>query len=147
MPLSITFDTRELEEAAVRTGRAIPPAQRAVLKNLALQVYSTAMDLATGSGPVGSYPIPEPTGHFRRSFGFESGDDFAIVWNDAGGPIKGGGRAKDGVKARGLHNGFIPFGNPHARPIPPRPYFSDALSRLDLDAATRAAADAMERGT
>lgn len=136
MPLSITFDTRELEEAAARTGRAIPPAQRAVLKNLALQVYSTANDLSIGPGSAapGAYPIPMRTGAFRNAFGFELGDDFAIVFNESG------------AKARGLHNGFKPYGNPHARPIPPRPYFSDALARLDLDAATRAAADAMERG-
>lgn len=136
MPLSITFDTRELEEAAVRTGRAIPPAQRAVLRSLAIQTESAAIDLASGPGSAkaGAYPIPVRTGDFRRGFGFELGDDFAIVFNATG------------AKARGLHDGFKPYGNPHARPIAPRPYFKDALARIDLDAATRAAADAMERG-
>ena len=111
---------RDMEVAA----HAMPRASRAVLRNLAVQAYNQAQDKAQGSGAAapGAYPIPMRTGYFHGAFGFEVGDDTAVVFNSA-------------LYAVPLHDGFKPYGNPHAAPIPGRPYFDDALNELDIDAA------------
>jgi hypothetical protein len=83
---------------------------------------ANALAKGPGTADAGAYPIPIRTGYFRRAFGFKVNDRDAIVFNSA-------------LYARSLHDGFRPFGNPHAAPIAARPYFDDAMDALDLDAA------------
>jgi phage gpG-like protein len=123
--LRVVFSADEVKQAMARAARAIPMARRDLLRNLAIQAERESIRLAGGSGAPGSYPIPIRTGTFRRGFGFELRDDHAIVFNET-------------RYARAIHKGYRPYGNPHATPIPPRPYFDDALKALDLDAAAKA---------
>ena len=120
----VIFDAQEMILVTGNAARAVRPSTRELLRILAIQTEGHAMDLAKGPGTAkaGAYPIPIRTGTFRRGFGFKVNDRDAIVFNTS-------------VYARSLHDGFKPYGNPHARPIPARPYFDDALDKLDLDAA------------
>jgi len=129
------FSAAEIDRAMSSAARAVRPSMRDLLRALAVQTENHASDLSKGpaSAPPGDYPIPIRTGTHRRAFGFEVGDNFSVVFNS--------GRA-----ARALHDGFRPYGNPHARPIPARPYFDDALKRLDLDAALAAFQARLEGG-
>lgn len=131
--MRMVFSAAQVAQAMASGERAMQPAARDFLRALAIQTEGIATDLSSGSpsAAAGSYPIPVRTGMHRRAFGFELQDNRAIVFNT-------------GVAARALHDGFKPYGNPHARPIPPRPYFTDALTRLDLDAAARAAQRRLE---
>lgn len=123
--MRVVFNGAEVREAFARRSRAIRPSRRALLRQLAIQTERAAIELSSGAGAPGAYPIPIRTGHHRRGFGFELRDDHALVFNT-------------GVAARALHDGFRPYGNPNATPIRARPYFSDALKRLDIDAAADA---------
>lgn len=124
MHTRVVFDAQEMILVTGNAARAIRPSTRELLRNLAIQAEGHAMDLSKGPGTAkpGAYPIPIRTGNFRRGFGFQVNSDSAIVFNT-------------NVYARKLHDGFKPYGNPHARPIPARPYFDDALDKLDLDKA------------
>ncbi len=120
----VVFDAREMILVTGNAARAVRPSTRELLRILAIQAEGHAIDLSKGPGTAkpGAYPIPIRTGTHRRGFGFKVNERDAIVFNT-------------GVYARALHDGFKPYGNPHARPIPARPYFDDAIARLDLDAA------------
>lgn len=129
----IVVNSAEVERAAAGLASALEPSNRELLKELAIQVMRGARRRANGpSGGVvrvrrgalpdaGAYPIPVRTGTFGRGFGFRTFPDRAIVFNDA-------------RYAGALHSGFRPYGNPHASPIPARPFFDDALNE-DLDVA------------
>lgn len=120
----IVFDAAEMILVTGNAVRAIRPSTRALLRNLAIQGEGIVMDLMKGPGSAkaGAYPIPIRTGTLRRGVGFKVDDDSAFVYNTS-------------VYARAIHDGFRPYGNPHARPIPARPYFDDMLDKLDLDKA------------
>lgn len=126
MHTRVVFDAQEMILVTGNAARAIRPSTRELLRNLAKQAEGHAMDLAKGPGTAkaGAYPIPIRTGNFRRGFGFQVNADNAIVFNTS-------------VYAKALHDGFKPYGNAHARPIAARPYFDDALDKLDLDKAFR----------
>ncbi len=106
---------------------SVPAARQAMLRFLAVSAEREAVRLSSGSqgAEAGAYPIPARTGFFRRSFGHELQGTRAIVFNAS-------------VYARSLHEGFRPYGNPHAAPIRPRRYFDDALNQIDVDQAARA---------
>lgn len=120
----MTFDAQEMILATGNAARAVRPTTRQLLLQIAIQVEGAAIDLASGPGTAeaGAYPIPVRLGFFRRAFGFEVGERSAVVFNTA-------------EYARALHEGFRPYGNPRATPIPPREYFDDALGRVDYDDA------------
>ncbi|MBB5885469.1 hypothetical protein DYQ93_11430 [Xanthomonas sp. LMG 8992] len=123
----MVFDADLLGQQLGDAARALPASRRALLRNIVIQAENAAMDLAKGPGdaPPGAYPIPVRTGTFRRGFGFEIRDSTAVLFNAT-------------AYAGAIHAGYHPYGNPHARPIPARPYFDDALKRIDMEAAARA---------
>lgn len=102
--------------------RRVPVANRRLLQRLALQAERHAKQLSSGpsGGAPGAYPIPVRTSDFTGAFGVEVGDREAVLFNTM-------------EYARALHEGFRPYGNPHATPIPARPYFDDALGMLRAD--------------
>ena len=102
--------------------RRVPAANMALMRGLAIQAQRHAVELAGGPGsaPAGAYPIPIRTGTFRRAFGFQASERDAVLFNSA-------------IYARAIHDGFQPYGNPHAAPIPARPYFDDVLDMLRID--------------
>lgn len=100
----------------------VPAARKALLRILATRLEGHAQDLAAGSGAAGDYPIPRRSGGLWQGFGTRVNDRSAVVFNNM-------------LYAQKVHEGYQPYGNPHARPIPARPYFSDAFDRLDLDEA------------
>jgi hypothetical protein len=124
MSTRIVFDAQEMILVTGNRARAVRPSTKALVGNLAKQWVKAARKLASGPGTAaaGAYPIPIRTGTFRRGFGSKILEDHAIGFNTS-------------VQARALHEGFKPYGNPHARPIPARPYADDALDQLDLDQA------------
>lgn len=144
MIVRIAVDGSEVQRAAAASVNALQPANRDLLRELAIQVARGARMRANGPamGQVrarrgrlpgaGSYPIPVRTGTFGRGFGWKVGRDNAIVFNDT-------------AYARALHDGFRPYGNPHAMAIPARPYFDDAMDDLDIDAAFAAWERRMQR--
>lgn len=102
-------------------------ARQAMLRNIAVQMETGATDRArgpAGSAP-GAYPIPARTGAFLRGFAVQIGDNSVVIGNDR-------------EYARALHEGFHPYGNEDARPIPGRPYFEDAVKALDIERAEAA---------
>lgn len=122
----------QVTESARRTAAAIPTARRSLLTRLAGHLMRGAMEKSSGpaSAPAGSYPIPIRTkrrrgqkastgGSFRGSFGLQVGLSQSVVFNTS-------------LYARALHEGFQPYGNPHASPIPARRYFDDALNEMDI---------------
>lgn len=120
--MRMTVDPREVQQMARESWAVWNVARRAVLTNLVVQAEGHAMDLSRGGSEPGDYPIPVRTGRFRGAFGWVVSDDSATLSNEAN-------------YSRAIHDGYQPYGNPHARPIPPRPYFTDALARVDVDAA------------
>jgi hypothetical protein len=124
--MRVVINSREVVDAMGRCATAIEPSRDWLLRWLAAQVETRATELASGpaSAEPGSYPIPVRTGRFRRDFVIDIRPPRAVVANQA-------------QYARALHEGFRPYGNPSATPIPARPYFSDALDGLDLDEAHR----------
>lgn len=140
----ITADAGEVSRLFGQLRDAMPAARRAVFHSLAIQTQRAAFKLASGAsiGPTrvkrgklqgsGNYPIPVRTGRFRRGFAFQADSEGAVVFNDS-------------EYAMALHEGFKPYGNPHARPIRARRYFADALDKLDLGAAQAAFDKALPR--
>lgn len=122
--MRVVVDAEEMILVTGNAARAVRPTTRQLLLQIAVQVEGHAIDLASGPGTAeaGAYPIPVRTGFFRRAFGFQVQETSAVVFNTA-------------EYGRALHDGFRPYGNPNATPIPPRTYFDDALDRLDLDDA------------
>lgn len=102
--------------------RRLPAANRMLMRFLAIQAQRHAVKLASGpyTAAPGAYPIPIRTGTFRRAFGIEVSERDAVLFNAT-------------EYARALHDGFKPYGNPHAAPIPGRPYFDDVLDMLRVD--------------
>ncbi|WP_349782314.1 hypothetical protein [Xanthomonas arboricola] len=96
-------------------------ARQALLRNIAVQMETGVTDRARGAAgaAAGSYPIPARTGAFLRGFTVQIGDTSVAIANDR-------------VYARALHDGFQPYGNEDARPIPARPYFEDAAKAIDF---------------
>ena len=135
-------ETVKLLDVSARNSRA---AARTLMRTLAIQLQRAARRKTSGTraGQVpdaagrlpgaGGRPIPARTGEFRDSFIIEVSDTRAAVANMA-------------PHARSLHAGFRPYGNPHARPIPARPYFDEALDELDVDAALAAADKVLGEG-
>ena len=121
MRVQVKVDDRAVRTAMVNAGQAIPASTRTLLRDLAMELEGHALDLSRGGTKPGDYPIPVRTGKFRGAFGIEVQASYSVVYNEA-------------LYARALHDGFKPYGNPHAMPIRPRPYFTDALERLDVDA-------------
>ena len=108
--LSALYLTRA---AALKT--AVPRATASVL----FTVQREASKRLAGHGEPGSYPIPIRTGHLRRSMGSRRDSDYSgYVFN----------RAR---YARAHHDGFRPYNNPHASPIPARPFLTDAVAAVD----------------
>lgn len=107
---------------ARRHARRVPVANRALLRALAIQGQRHAVELASGpsGAPAGDYPIPIRTGTYRRAFGFQAGEREAVLFNTT-------------VYDRAIQQGFRPYGNPHAAPIPARPIYDDVLDMLDID--------------
>ncbi len=122
--MRVVFDAQEMILVTGNRADGVRPATRALLRNLAIQVERRATKLASGPGSAkpGAYPIPVRTGFFRRAFGFAVAERESRVFNASN-------------AARSLHDGFRPYGNLNAAPIPGRPYFDDALDAIDLDAA------------
>lgn len=117
----------QVSESARRTAAAIPAARRSLLARLAAGLERGAIERATGGSRTdpGAYPIPVRTGTFRRAFGLQVAVSHALVFNAT-------------IYARSLHEGYLPYGNPNATPIPGRPYFDDALQDLDVPGAVQA---------
>jgi len=144
MSVRVAVNATELQRAAAEAASAVQPSTRELLRELAIQTVRGARQRANGpaQGQVrarrgklagaGDYPIPVRTGTFGRGFGFKVMADSAIVFNDT-------------RYARPLHDGFRPYGNPHATAIPARPYFDDAVEALDIDAAHAAWQQRMQR--
>lgn len=126
-------DTVKLLDGTARNSRA---AARALMRSLAIQLQRAAVKRSSGPNTAapGAYPIPRRTGTHARGFAIELSDRSAIVFNA-------------NVYARSLHDGFKPYGNPHAKVIPARPYFDDAMEKdLDVDAALAAADKVLGEG-
>ena len=126
-------ETVKLLDVSARNSRA---AARTLMRTLAIQLQRAAVKRSTGpkSAAAGAYPIPRRTGTHARGFAMELSDRSAVVFNA-------------NVYARSLHDGFRPYGNPHARPMPARPYFDDAMEKdLDVDAALAAADKVLGEG-
>ena len=128
----VVVDAADTVRALDAASRNVPQAARAFMRSLAIQTQRGAVRLSSGPGAAkpGAHPIPVRTGTHRRAFGIEVDQVRAVVFNA-------------GIGAQALHEGFRPYGNPHARPIPPRPYFDDALDDIDLDVAQAAADKAL----
>ncbi len=126
------FDAAQVEAAMGDAATAIPVARLALLRGLAIQTVRAATRLTGGPGTAkpGAYPIPIRTGTLRRGHNFQVQGDTVVVFNDT-------------VYARANHDGFRPYGNPRAHVIPGRPFYDDALTQLDLQAAADAAATAL----
>lgn len=120
--MRMTVDPREVAQMARDSWASLGPARRAILTHLVVQAEGHAMDLSRGGSASGDYPIPVRSGRFRGAFGWVVNDDNAVLFNEA-------------AYAQAIHDGYQPYGNPHARPIPPRPYFTDAMAKVDVDAA------------
>jgi len=120
--MRMTIDDGGLRRWGSDARTQIPAARKALLRMLATRLEGHALDLSKGGSAPGDYPIPVRSGKFRGAFGIRVSDRSAVVFNDSN-------------YARAIHEGYQPYGNPHARPIPARPYFSDAFDRLDLDEA------------
>lgn len=120
--MRLELDAEGMIIAARRKARRVPVANRALLRALAIQAQRHAVVLASGPGSAaaGDYPIPIRTGTFRRAFGIEAREREAVLFNTT-------------EYARAIHEGFKPYGNPHATPIPGRPYFDDVLDMLRID--------------
>lgn len=127
MRLRAVFDAAQVQAAMGQGAMLIPAAREAMLRSLAIQAERSATRLAGGPGTdaPGAYPIPIRTGTLRRGMRFRVQKDSAIVFNSV-------------AYARAVHDGYQPYGNPRAHAIPARPYFSDAIAELDLDAAADA---------
>lgn len=129
----LVIDAADTVRALDAASRNVPRAATAFMRSLAIQTQRGAVRRSSGpsAAPAGAYPIPVRTGTHRRAFGIEVDQFRAVVFNA-------------GIGAQALHDGFRPYGNPHTRPIPARPYFDDALDDLDLDVAQAAADKALE---
>ncbi len=127
MSLRAIFDAAQVQAVMGNAATLIPAARIALLRNLGIQAVRTATRLTGGPGTAkpGEYPIPIRTGTLRRGNNFEVKGNTSIVFNET-------------VYARANHEGFRPYGNPHAHPIPARTYFADAIDALDLQAAADA---------
>lgn len=121
------FSAAQVQAALGAAAAAIPAARQAVLRSLAIQTVRAYTRNTSGAGgaKAGAYPIPIRSGTLRRGINFQLADTAAIVFNDT-------------VYARPQERGYQPYGNKHARPIPPRPALADALDSLDLQAAADA---------
>lgn len=123
---TLTLRADDLERQMVLAHRNFPRATRALLVNLTAQAERRAVELASGgNAPARSYPIPQRRNVFRNSFGIEVDERRGAVYNAA-------------RYAQALHDGFRPYGNTHAIPVPGRPYFRDALDRIDPESAQAA---------
>lgn len=127
MRLRAVFDEAQVQAAMGQGAMLIPAAREAMLRSLGIQAVRTATRLAGGPGTEapGTYPIPIRTGTLRRGMNFQLAGNAAIVFNET-------------AYARAVHDGYQPYGNPRAHAIPARPYFTDAIAELDLDAAADA---------
>lgn len=93
------------------------------LRDVAITVERAAAANLRGpkSAAPGSYPVPIRTGFLRRSLQARFGQRESMVINSA-------------IYARAVHDGFTPYGNPHARySIVPRPYLQDAVDSTDIN--------------
>ncbi|MCD7096939.1 hypothetical protein [Stenotrophomonas sp. MMGLT7] len=122
--MNLTINAADVQRVLGSAETAITPSRDWLVRHLAMQAETEALKRAQGpnSAPAGAYPIPVRTGKFFGAFGVETRAGSAIVFNAS-------------EYARPLHDGFRPYGNPRATPIPARPYFSDALDAVDIDAA------------
>jgi len=140
----VAVDAAEVQRAAAESASGLLPSNRELVRELAIQVQRAARQNANGAAQgqvrarrgklpgAGNYPIPVRTGTFGRGFGLRVTGESAIVFNDT-------------RYARALHDGFRPYGNPNATPIPARPYFDDAPDASDIDAAHAAWERRMQR--
>ncbi len=115
------FDERSLQFA--RYAGAWTRAVAAGLRDVAITVERAAEKNLRGAGSAapGSYPVPIRTGGGLRSKLQSRFDERqSMVINSA-------------VYARAVHDGFKPYGNPHARAMPRRPYLQDAVDSIDAN--------------
>ena len=102
---------------------ALPGAVRRGVRDVVLAVERNAVKRLTGgSAAPGSYPVPVRVGHLRRSTG-------ARVLSDTSGMVFNRARY-----ANAIHEGFRPYGNPHAAAQAGRPYLDDAVDDTPIDA-------------
>lgn len=94
------------------------------LRDVAITVERAAAANLRGpkSAAPGSYPVPIRTaGGLRSKLQARFGQRESMVINSA-------------IYARAVHDGFTPYGNPHARySIVPRPYLQDAVDSTDIN--------------
>lgn len=104
-------------------GAAVPDATARGVRKVVFTVETAAEKLLRGAGTSapGTYPVPVRFGFLRRSLGATASGGRGLVFNSA-------------QYARAIHDGFRPYGNPHARPIPARPFMDDALATVDAGA-------------
>ena len=92
------------------------------LRDVAITVERAAAANLRGpkSAAPGSYPVPIRSNKLRLSLQSRFGQRESMVINSA-------------LYARAVHDGFTPYGNPHARySIVPRPYLQDAVDSTDI---------------
>jgi len=105
----------------VARGDAVPDAVARGVRKVVFTVENKAEELLRGAGTAapGSYPVPVRSGFLRRSMGATASGGRGLVFNSA-------------EYARAIHDGFRPYGNKHAKPVPARPFMDDALAATDI---------------
>ena len=88
------------------------------VRRVAMAVDNAASERLSGAGAPRTYPIPVRRGFLRRSGGYRAQGREAFVFNSA-------------IYARAHHQGFRPYGNPRAKPVPARPFLRDAFDSVD----------------
>lgn len=98
------------------------------MRRAVIAVEIRAVDLLTGSGGPGSYPVPVRTGFLRRSTGSRVVATTGIVFNTAG-------------YAHAIHSGVIAVGyrGQGRKHVDARPFLNDALAQANPGAIIRAA--------
>lgn len=129
--LRVILDASQLSSSLEASASALPAALRRFFQRIAVLVERGASALAQGpqSAPPRAYPIPIRTGDLRRSLRSESNADYALVFSVSN-------------HADAQQAGYQPYGNPRARPVPPRPFVFDAARQAPIEAELE---DAMRR--
>ena len=118
--LVATLDTTEIQAALGVSRAQLTPALRHFFQRIAVLVERGGEANLRGSGAPGSYPIPIRTGDLRRGQGSESNSRSATIFNTS-------------IHADAQQAGYLPYGNPRAKPIPPRPFNWDAARAAPVE--------------
>lgn len=109
----------DLAEMIAVMGEEWPRFRARMVADVTEATYQGASRNLTGHGPPRSYPVPIRTGNLRARLHRSIGPVRGEVSNDA-------------IYAVKIHEGYQPWDNPRAVPVPPRPFLMNAAMAVDV---------------